>query len=1117
MIPLAKHPFTALCALALSLTLQVNSSHASNIAQIPLFLTQSVDPNLMFVIDDSGSMYWSYMPDGIRSIATANRAKSVTINKVYYDPTFTYQPPIDHNGNSLGNASFTAAWFDGYASNRSASTVNLSTSFRPTWHYSYSTDAYAGAAEPAYYYNYNSACGNINNDACYSKVVVSATSGPSGTDERQNFANWYSYYRTRMYASRAGIGFAFEDLPSNFRLGWGEINRTSTTIDGTSVDAVSQGVRTLTNSHKQSFYDWLYAVPPTGNTPLPRALRGAGRYFENTTDRGPWSSTPGQTGGEDFECRRSYTILMSDGYWNVALTSGQSVGNADGTAGQTITGFDINGNPLSYQYSPQSPFSDTNSNTLADVAMQFWKRDLAPDLGNRVPTTQKNPAFWQHMVTYAIGLGVQGSITPPTTAQWNDIENWTPGAAWPNPTSDPAKIDDMLHAAVNGRGGFFSANEPDVFASELNRVIKEIIAEAKPSSASVAANSTRLSTNTFVYQARFDSSDWSGSLLAFQINPDGSINTTPAWDAADAIPVPAARNIFTIDPAAAAGSRGRNFDWSALNTAQQGHLGTQSVLNYIRGETGDPSFRPRASLLGDIVHSQPVFVGRQNYGYGLAQSLTTTERAAYNSFRTGLTRPEVVYAGANAGMLHAFQVSGTADGAELFAFVPNSVFPNLPELTKPDYSHLYFVDGPPRVSDALVGGSWRTMLVGSTGAGGKSYFGLDVTNPQTFSSSDVRWEFTHGELGYTVGQAAIGRTQSGHWVAIFGNGYESASGKAQLLVVDLWSGALLKQIDTGIGSLADPNGLGTPVAIDATRDGSIDTVYAGDMHGNLWKFDFTGNNTNGWDISFKSGSTPQPLFTAVGPNGERQPITAKPQVGVHKEGGLAVYVGTGKFFELGDEIVGTNPPVQSFYGIRDVCGPATGSTCERVQRSQMQQQTIFFESQEDFGTETYDIRLLTNNATVDTQRGFYIDLISPVLGRQGERVVSEAVIWNDRIIFTTLIPDPDPCGTGGTSWLMEIDPFTGGRLAYSVFDLNADGLFDDSDMYVDPVTGEKYAVSGIRSSVGIVRTPTPLYGQGAATKILSGTAAGGPGGQNLESVLNRDPLEIGRQSWEQLQ
>jgi len=1122
-----KSVITLLCAVFMALTGLAGTAQASNVAQVPLFLTQSVDPNLMFIVDDSGSMYWSFMPDGIYGLRNEDRAKSSTINRVYYNPNISYAAPIDGDGNSLGDANFTSAWFDGYASTRDSSTVDLSTSFRPTWYYAGTTTAYAGSAEPAYYYSYDEACGNVNSDACYDKVVVGVDSGPGGADERQNFANWYSYYRTRMYTARAGIGAAFTDIPDNFRLGWGRINKGSSSIDGESVRAVTQGVRQLSVPHRQGFYDWLYSVNPTGGTPLRFALDGAGRYYENATPRGPWSSTPGDAGGENYECRRGYTILMTDGYY---ADSFSGIGNSDDTDGSTITGQDQQGNALSDKYEAQPPFSDAYSNTLADIAMHYWKRDLNTGLGNRVPTTKRNPAFWQHMVTYTVGLGVEGTVTPPTPEEWEDLESW-PDPAWPNPTSsDAAKIDDMLHAAVNSRGGFFSATEPDVFASELADTLKGIVAEARPSAASVAANSTRLSTDTFVYQARFDSSDWSGSLLAFKINLDGSIATAPAWDAADAIPSHDSRNIFTIVPDEPVGSRGRAFQWggaNGLSATQQAEIGSQAILDYIRGDTSNTAFRERDSLLGDIINSQPVYAGRQNYGYGRATSLSAAERSAYTAFRGSsayLSRPEVVYAGANDGMLHAFRVDGTANGQELFAYVPNAVIPDLPELADPDYSHRYYVDGPPRVSDAYVGSQWRTMLVGSTGAGGKSYFGLDVTSPQTFGQVNVRWEVAHvpthpdwRELGYAIGQAAIGRTESGNWVAIFGNGYESNSRKAQLFVVDLWTGELLKRIDTQVGSSADPNGMGPPVAIDSTGNGSIDLVYAGDLHGNLWKFDFTKNNVSGWDVAFKQGSTPKPLFEAIGPtpDSQRQPITAKPQVGLHKDGGLAVYVGTGKFFESGDEEVGTNPPVQTFYGIHDVCGSAIGSTCERVTRSDLVEQVIYHESTETFGAYTSDIRLVSQNALSTGQLGFYMDLVSPVLGREGERIVSEAVIWNDRIIFTTLIPDPDPCGAGGTSWLMEIDPFTGGRLNYSVFDLNRDGLFDSGEYVIDPITGDPVPVSGVRSNVGITRTPTPFFGSGGAVKILSGTAPGDDG-ENLESVMNRDPLGIGRQSWEQL-
>jgi type IV pilus assembly protein PilY1 len=1107
-------PRTLVIALAAALPLlAAQPAHAAafDIANVPLYIGGSLEPNLMYIHDDSGSMFWSFLPDGLGKNYV--RGTSSTVNRQYYNPSVTYAAPVDENGDSLGNASFTAAWFNGYdLASRASNVVNLSSSFRATW--GYAGDWVNNTGEPAFYHSYSPprpgcpAPGSVNDNDCYVKVVVSGA-------EQQNFANWYSYYRTRIYSAKAGVSRAFADISGGIRIGYGRINKGwNSTIDGVTVPVLQRGVRAFTGTARKEFYDWLFAAPADGSTPLRRALNAAGRYYENDNAIGPWSTTPGVSGGTHLSCRKSFTILMTDGYWNGSFSG---LGNVDNTAGPSNSG----PGGESFTYSAVSPFSDTHSNTLADVAMHYWKRDLS-SLANRVPTTATNPAFWQHMVTMPITFGLTGTIAKGTAFDAIDT-----GATitWPAPTTNPGKADDVLHAAVNSRGDLFSANNPQQFEEELKKALAAVNATTS-SASSVSVSSPRMSTDSMVYQAIFNSGDWTGQFFGFKVDPVAKKIITPAaWDASDKIPAHAARTILTWRPAPeTTPARGADFDSTDLSVTQKAWLNDSTdLINYLRGDdskegSGSTDFRTRQRKLGDIVNSSSAYVGTQNYGYANADGLSAAERNAYRTRRESSTfnnRIQMVYVGANDGMLHGFDGK---TGVERVAYVPNVLFKDghLAELSKRSYTHRYYVDGSPHVSDAWINSSWRSVLVGSTGAGGRAYFALDVEDPSSFSKTNVLWEFEHAELGYTIGKATVARTESGKWVAIFGNGYNSDSHKAQLFVVDMATGALLANIDTAVGSVTDPNGLASPLVIDIDQNGNADFVYAGDMHGNLWKFDLTSNNEGQWSVAFKSGSTVKPLFKTLGPNGERQPITSAPEARLNPDdGGVIVYFGTGQFFEVGDQ--GVVNQTQSVYGIKDTCGEKTSGSCAsasgvaKVVRSNLRQQVIYFEdydvpfSDSNGTTFKHDVRLVTNHEVADTEGGFYLDLVSPVNGQEGERVVVAPTIFDDRVRFITMTPDPDPCSAGGWSWFIELDPFNGGRTEFSPFDLNNDGKFSSDEFLGGGASG--VPVSGRRNPGGIV-TGTGSMGD---KDFYGDSGAEGP-----KDDPNNKSAQFLRQSWRQI-
>lgn len=719
------------------------------------------------------------------------------------------------------------------------------------------------------------------------------------------------------------------------------------------------------------------------------------------------------------------------------------------------------------------------------------------------------------------------------------VETYVVGFALPYGV-DAATLNTI--AASGGTGTAHIATDPTTLTNALDAIFADI-EEKTSSAAAVATNSTRLNTETMVYQARFDSVAWSGQIVAYPLKGDGSLGTEK-WDTdtSGKIPAHAARNIFTWNGSAQVVFKEANF--ASLSTVQQNALKTPNCsstltgdpcgkarMEWLRGDAtqeeknGGP-FRDRVKPLGDVVNSDPRFVGAEDFGY---INLVDADGGGqyYIDFLTwSQGRDEMLYVGANDGMLHALNAN---TGTEKFAYVPSEVYQNLSKLTDPAYAHKYFVDGPTYAEDARIGPSgegapkhgWRTVLVGTLGAGGRSVYALDITDPGATDFGKPLWEFTHAELGYVMGAPEIVKLKSGEWAAVFGNGYNSTGTTAKLFIVNLATGALIQMIDTNSST---SNGLSAPAVYDGDNNRIIgdysgssptDAIYAGDLLGNVWKFGNTSTTSGNWEVTYKSGSTFVPLFSAKDSGGKAQPITAPLEIGDPPAGtstGIMVYFGTGSYMSTDDR---TNKDVQSLYGIWD-----SGTRISTTNRSDLEGQTIDYEITE-FGKK---LRVVSDNPVIWTgsqaKRGWYLDLISPPLLKQGERVVSTPLLRHGRAIFTTLIPSTAVCGYGGTSWLMELNATTGGRLDYSVFDLKKDKdsvLFNEEDFVSVVIDGKtvKVPASGVESEVGITKAPAVISAGGVEYKVASGTDTSGVN-KGVQVTTEKGVDGKSRTSWRQL-
>lgn len=1096
------------------LSIPVSGYAEVNFAQKPLFAGGSVEANMLFILDDSGSMRWGYMPDDLLGQASINAEDTSSstgcdqyvnyagvtparcaiknnrflassyLNKIYYDPKENYLPPLKSDGSRMANASFTAARVNGYDTN--SVTVNLSSSYRALMDpYSRFGGGFAISedrqVEPAFYFTFtdSDACrNNPYNDSCYSKVVV-------GSEEQQNFANWFSYYRTRLMLSKAGVGGAFAgDLSQEFRLGWGEINRGRNTVDGASVRAVRQGVRRY-GDVKSDFYDWLYGQNAGGSTPLRRALEGAGQYYEGS--KSAWTDDPSRAAdpitNPARECRQSFSILMTDGYYNANTSSDPDLTEyADDTSGPNIT----TGLDAPYQYQPSAPYSDsyTSRVTLADIAMHYWKRDLRTDIDNYVPVSDDidneklrrpgNPAFWQHMVTYGVGLGVTGSVDP-TTA----FENALDGNAvdWWGGNSNEDKINDLLHASVNSRGGFYSASNSSEFEGALTAILKDASARAG-SSTGLDFSITSFKEGSLLFSAAFDPNGWSGDVKAVELQaseegePEIPGEGAAGWSAREVLDerdiVANERNIITYD-----GDRGRPFRWTELTLDQKADLATgdaslaEDRLAYLRGdrsfETDLTNFRKRSSRLGSIVNSTPRFVAAPDSEWPNSSAFGDGK---YSVFRkSNEDRTPVVYAGSNDGMLHAFKgTSGEDGGEELLAYIPEFIYSTntgegLHYLTQPSYEHRYYVDLETRVTDMYIQGrnvagglseaGWKTVLIGGGRAGAPGIFALDITDPDSFSESNaqstVLWEFTHEKLGNLVQPPVVSLADWGggdyRWTAFVPSGYNT--GSTGFFMLDM-EGGLDGSWDNGdfeYIEFENGDGLSALTVIDNTSDYIADRVYAGDLDGNMW---VAVGGSGGWDSAYKSGSSARPYVTV------NKPITGAPTVGPSTSSGkdpnLMILFGTGKYLERSDT---GSTAEQSFYGVLESADKKVTIT-----------QTDLVERDLRVGTGQVDgvsqiIRFAEGTAVdYETKSGWYADL--PV---SGERIVTNGVIRGDYVYVSTLIPSEDPCLGGGDGWIMAFDIQEG---LVGLDDGESIGAFEDSTY-----NAMGYKVEGVPSQLKV--------------------------------------------------
>jgi type IV pilus assembly protein PilY1 len=1135
------------------LTLSVFSVSAAptvNPSSIPLETgtATKVKPNIMYILDDSGSMDFNYLGDEVNrqfctQVVTATNGTTTInlnrdtcnsvawevpftayeLNKIYYNPNVTYKAAIKADGTSYGDRSLTTAWDNPYAA--TPVTVNLNnltevyyctkTTTAPgelsnpnicrrnginhtNGTFNYYTEGYPNAtfkirntgpitlssvsiitkeycdekfincsftqsatapypapirwcantptaSDPAlqsgnFPANYATTALR-NKPKCQKNFDTSYTIPRYGLFKRDvltsaqytNFANWYTFYRTRMLSMKTSVGHTFQKLDDKVRVGFVTIN-----VGNNATSSKFLPIKDFDAAQKQAFFNKLYGTVINLGTPLREALSRVGRYYAGVSS-GISNNMINATNPDpvQYSCQQNFSILSTDGYWN-------------GNKGQDLSGSIIgNVDNVNSGYSNRSSGSydgglTASTESLSDVAMYYYKTDLrttGPLSNDNVPISSSDQNPQQHMVTYAISLGLNGvlSYTPNYSSGGNtDLENIKRGFLdWPIPLEDsPSSLDDLWHATVNGRGRFYSAQNSDDIITGLNDALNALISQTGSSAAAATSSPNITSSENSLFYVTYRTVKWDGEISATTLDPaTGVINPNQKWSARTLLnekiaPSSDSRTIYYVRNGAGTSAL-RAFTEANMTTVELDNFKNKcttsslsqcatlaannkskinngsTLVTYLRGQSSydttnvnEPLYRSREFVLGDIVNSSPVYAAKSNYAW--------TDAGYSNYAKSVETRAPMLYVGANDGMLHGFDA---VTGQEKWAVIPSQMMNKLYKLADYNYpqNHDFFVDGSISVMDAKIGNTWKTILIAGMSSGGKGYIALDITNPTT---PTVLWEMCNtsacsvvdSEMGYSYGNPIISKRKfDGKWVAYLSAGYDNSTGKGLIYEVDLATGVVLRKLYTGTGSSIPYNQSGI-ARINASyenfnQDNTALALYAGDLDGKVWKWDLTDSS--------KTTATSLGYATTTGPLGIEiaQPITTKIEIGKVNNHTL-LFFGTGQFLNSTDYYT---TRTQTVYAIKD-----NGTNYGKFKsNTTLVEQTITPGTITSTGT----------NRAVDlsSKNGWYFNLVS----QDGERVNIDPVLTLGVLNLITNVPGNTECTAGGNAWMYQIDFATG--------------------------------------------------------------------------------------------
>ncbi len=941
----------------------------------PLLSAAAVPPNVMLLIDDSGSM-------------------NSIIYAAGFDPTVDRTPARQCNallGLCLSSATITG------------DTIFLS---------SLPTSGCSGGAYAFYNNSLAPLCLKLpdpvgSGNTRYSGDYISYIVGLAINNGTRDFTTGAIPNDYRINVAR-NVSTALVSSNRTLRIGLSTFNPATSNNSGNggfiarSISDLAPVSGSVTQAQADTNYNALISsingLSAVANTPLAETYYEITRYMRGMAPY--YNSTPSTyTSPIQYRCQKNYGVVITDGL----PTFDRTFPTNDPLGGSRLPNWDgVNndGNNLNGDNEGDTLYLDDIAKFAFDIDMRSTGTDAAGKSWNAVDFPKQN------MNTYTVGF-----------------------------TADNDMLSD---AASYGQGRYYQATDSTGLNAALSSALSDITSKAGSGGAGVTSGTTLTSSSSF-YQTTYDPKDWRGTIKSFGFTSTGTVNTSAAQWTTDTTIVPSAnaatfQSWNTLSNAAVTLAYG-NFSPAQQTTLSQGlptGISGIDLVEWSKG-TNKAGLKVRSVLLGDIINSPLVLASPSDK---TASDLSgDTSYSTYLATKAANMNTSLVV-NANDGFVN---VINSANGTRRYAYMPSSVLPSLRLIADTNYvngvSHKFLVDGQVGVFDAQSGTAWKTLAIGGTGAGGRTFYGLQLFDASAGNVTKALWEVSapatastanaFNDLGYAYARPEVARLANGRWATFIANGYGSNSGVAALYVLDALDGSLIRKIV--IDSTETTNGLSS-VKLKVNSSNVVQAAYGGDLKGRLWKFDLSATSSDSWGVAFSG----KPLFTTAG--GATQPITAQPLLADNALGGKQVFVGTGKFNETADK---TNKDLQAFYSVWDADGGSGQLTV-----SSLQPQAItgsFSGSSGQFLTTTQ------NDTTYPAEKGWYLPLVyNNVL--TGERVINQASIVLGRIVFTTASVDTtDPCASFGTGKLVELDAFSGKMLNYAVLDTSSDGLVDSND------------------------------------------------------------------------
>lgn len=859
-----------------------------------------------------------------------------------------------------------------------------------------------------------------------------------------------------------------------------------TNPDKTDADATNQEFKPtpnlVVNSGVMNYLNKFGEITPgdyRSNDPVGELYYAALRYLRNLGNVPAWSNITGKentsatklldgfpviTKWDDpvqYACQRNFVLGIGDVYTHADKNV---PGNTNTVDENPMPAFDDKAvdavaftnkvgvmEQLGSSYGTKSPINGCcshNSGLMSGLAYWANTQDVRPDDGNAKNNGKQTiQTYWVDVLEKPFEPSNQfylaakyGGFTVPK--DYNFARTDPLELSWWATTSDKV-------GTQNRPDNYFTAGRPDQMVTGLNKVFASIASQLRAYTTSFAVPVPQVeSSGGYSYSSQYDATNWTGEVTGSSVafNADtGEPTIEPIWTLSDRLAKQLTgtgwngnRRVVTSNSDTKVGVPFRAASLSAtqlkaLDTSYRDGDDSADYLNYLRGErtyetssatTENRFYRTRASLVGDIVGSKARPVGPPNL------SLSESANPGYVAFKAAKKdRPTMVYAGSNAGVMHA--IRGGTDGTEQFAYIPSALFdgptgtPNINGLAaigNPSFLHHYYVNATPQVYDVDFNrtdgnttaetSDWRSVLIGGLGKGGRSYYAIDVTDPGNMTTeasvaSKVLWEFTDDDLGYTFGEPTVVKTRKYGWVVILVSGYNNTDGRGYFFIVDPRTGKLLEKITTGIGSATESAGLAhVNTYVNLLSDGTADAAYAGDLLGNVWRLDLRATGS-------KKYETPTLIAKVKGLDGV-QPITSRPRIEVENSTESSsmkrfVLFGTGRLLDDSD-IASTQR--QSFYAIHD--GTASlfnvNASDLPIERNRLKENAD-----------------LVAGVTIPADyKGWYVDL-----GRGeksiGWRVISEPAIYapSDLAAFASMLPNGEACTPAGISRVYAVNYGTG--------------------------------------------------------------------------------------------